>query len=216
MLIVREGTEGTIAIALPHAYVRASEAICDALTKAYPKATVRVVVNHCLAPEILRADKIDVAAARMLIEALRKNAPPAEEPSTLRERCAVALGWTEEETRAFSLRALRDLVKPHDVKLATMLDRAIATSQGEKAYCCFCSNEVAPADFVVFTNAEGERPAHKSCVDAYNTRTQYNAELTQIHLVMRALFVSQPDVAWSHVSEEYLRAVTRLVIASLL
>jgi hypothetical protein len=43
----------------------------------------------------------------------------------LHERIAKALGWTVEETRSFSLPALRDLVRPVSMKLAHEITIAI-------------------------------------------------------------------------------------------
>ena len=37
---------------------------------------------------------------------------------TIRERIAKVLGWSIEDTRSFSLAALRDFVRPKDMQLA--------------------------------------------------------------------------------------------------
>jgi hypothetical protein len=44
---------------------------------------------------------------------------------TLHQRIAAALGWTEEQTKSFSLAALRDLVRPVNAKLAHELTQLI-------------------------------------------------------------------------------------------
>lgn len=47
--------------------------------------------------------------------------------NNLHERIADALGWTVEETRGFSLAALRDLVRPVSAKLAHEITVAISS-----------------------------------------------------------------------------------------
>lgn len=44
---------------------------------------------------------------------------------SLHERIALKLGWTIEQTRSFSLQALRDLVRPVSSKLAAEIDAQI-------------------------------------------------------------------------------------------
>ncbi len=45
----------------------------------------------------------------------------------LHARIAEALGWTEDQTKQFSLQALRDLLRPTSPKLVAELDSAIRT-----------------------------------------------------------------------------------------
>jgi len=45
----------------------------------------------------------------------------------LHERIAIALGWTLTETHGFSLRSLRDLVRPVDAELALEITQQIET-----------------------------------------------------------------------------------------
>lgn len=197
MVIVRQGATGTIAITLPHGYQQIAEQIHDALCKAYAQATVRVVVNHCLAPEIVRADRVDVAFARSLVEQLRAQAPAPIEPSSLHEKIAVCLGWTVEETHSFSLRALRDLVHKHDPRLAAQIELAASKDPGEKAYCCFCSGVVEPADYVVYAHAPGsDRPAHRECRIAHDERAQAAQNAADhVFMLTRLLFETQPRTA---------------------
>lgn len=217
MIIVREGSEGVVAIALPHTLQSIAESICDALGREYPRACVRVVVNHCLAPEIIRTDRIsDLAYARRLIETLRVHAGGAEPAGTLHERAAVVLGWSPAEAQAFSLSALRDLVRPHDHRLARAFDHAIATNGGAKSYCCFCSGEVAPADFVIYAHVpNSERPAHKACVDADAERRSSNTEDMGLQMLVSYAFLLYPAVAFPHLPTEALQALCVRVLPAL-
>lgn len=47
------------------------------------------------------------------------------ERMTLHERIALALGWTVEQAKSFSLLSLRDLVRPVSPKLADEITNAI-------------------------------------------------------------------------------------------
>lgn len=51
----------------------------------------------------------------------------------LHTRIAEALGWTREETRSFSMQALRDLVRPVSSKLAHEIDMFIRSGEIAKS-----------------------------------------------------------------------------------
>lgn len=211
-LWITSGHTGELSIALPVALEHVSEAVHDALIKAYPAATVRTVVNHCLTPEIMRLAKIDPKAAVSVIEQLRAANPAPVEPSTLHEAIAASLGWTVEEASAFSLRALREFVKVLDPKLAATIARDwITVDPKHLGYCCFCSGAVSPVDYVEYAHVPGsERASHRMCLDASRERSpklgdsialQGDDALYQCAL---ALFVGQPDVAFSWLTHAFL------------
>lgn len=211
MLIIRQGTQGKIALALPLALADVAESIHDALGKAYPHATVRVIVNHCLAAEIIRAEQVDATYARSVVEALRAHVSDGAAPTTLQEAAAVCLGWALEEVQAYSLRAIRDLVQGRDAKLAASITREITPDPRHMGFCIVCQGEVFKADLV---ERDGQA-LHRAC-DAPDDATLK---------AVRFVFLMQPEIAWSHLDpraylerleDSALRALAAQILPSLL
>lgn len=209
-LIKREGSQpGSVAISLPESMAPIAEQICDHLGALYPKVTIRVIVNHCLQPEIVRADRVDDAPVKALIGSLRQTSVT---PHEWHLKIAKCIGEPVEDVAKFSFRALHDRVRGKDHKLAAQLDRWLAGNQGDDPTCAVCSEPVSAAEQ---TTSNGSA-VHTRCVPAPPAQLAFAGDAA-LALATKAAFLSHPDIAHAHVlaalSDAGVKAVAMLVLS---